>query len=275
MSAKWSGWECLGGVLTSAPAVASWGANRLDVFVSGTDNGIWHKWYDGTKWRGFEPLAGLSASGPGAMGRAPNLIDVFVEGPDNAVMQKSFNGTSWGSWNAISPAGTFVDAPSACLFNTDLFVAGRGVNNLPVYLYYDTSWHGPLLLPSGTAFFSAPAIVSWGTNRLDIFMRGTDNALWQWFYDGTIHAPLSLGGTLVDSPGASTWGTGRLDVFARGSDNHLYHKWWDSSMGGTWSAWENLGGNIISGPAAVSWGPNRIDVFARGVDNQLWHKWWG
>ena len=41
-------WESLGGVLTSEPVAVAWGENRLDVFVRGTDNALWHKWWDGT-----------------------------------------------------------------------------------------------------------------------------------------------------------------------------------------------------------------------------------
>lgn len=44
-AATWSGWESLGGTLTSAPAAVSWGPNRIDVFVKGTDNALWHKWW--------------------------------------------------------------------------------------------------------------------------------------------------------------------------------------------------------------------------------------
>jgi hypothetical protein len=43
----WSGWESLGGVLRSDPDAVSWGEQRIDVFVRGTDRRLWHKWYDG------------------------------------------------------------------------------------------------------------------------------------------------------------------------------------------------------------------------------------
>ena len=43
--AVWSGWEDLGGILTSEPAAVSWGPGRIDTFVRGTDNHMWHKWY--------------------------------------------------------------------------------------------------------------------------------------------------------------------------------------------------------------------------------------
>src|SRR5205807_453810 len=37
----WSAWENLGGTLTSAPTAVSWGsANRIDVFVKGSDNAL-------------------------------------------------------------------------------------------------------------------------------------------------------------------------------------------------------------------------------------------
>ena len=36
------------GVFDSAPAVASWGKHRLDVFVKAADNLLWRKWWDGT-----------------------------------------------------------------------------------------------------------------------------------------------------------------------------------------------------------------------------------
>jgi hypothetical protein len=45
-----SRWESLGGVATSDISVVSRGPGRLDVFVRGTDNAIWHKWLEGTEW---------------------------------------------------------------------------------------------------------------------------------------------------------------------------------------------------------------------------------
>jgi hypothetical protein len=86
------GTESLGGALTSDPTVSSWGANRLDVFARGTDNALWHKWWDGSAWRGWESLGGVLTSGPGAVSWGPNRIDVFVRGTDNAIWHKWWNG---------------------------------------------------------------------------------------------------------------------------------------------------------------------------------------
>src|SRR2546430_9710882 len=41
---NWSGWAGLGGGLSSAPAVASNADGRMEVFVRGTDNALYHIW---------------------------------------------------------------------------------------------------------------------------------------------------------------------------------------------------------------------------------------
>src|SRR6266851_1111660 len=78
----WSGWEDLGGVITSGVGAASWAANRLDCFVKGQNNHMWHKWWNGSAWSGWEELERLG--GPGGchrrqahrcrMGTQPNRL---------------------------------------------------------------------------------------------------------------------------------------------------------------------------------------------------------
>jgi hypothetical protein len=85
---NWSGWENLGCCIASDPDVASWGSTRLDVFGQGTDNALYHKWWDGTGWSGWENLGCCIASGPGAVSRGSGHIDVFGQGTDNALYHK-------------------------------------------------------------------------------------------------------------------------------------------------------------------------------------------
>ena len=54
----WSGWEGLGGIITSTPSATSWGPDRIDVVARGTDSAAWHRWWDGARWLGFAPLGG-------------------------------------------------------------------------------------------------------------------------------------------------------------------------------------------------------------------------
>jgi len=83
----WLGWESLGGVLTSAPSVSSWSSGRLDTFVRGTDNALWHKWFQ-NGWSGWESLGGVLTSAPGAVSWGSNRIDVLARGTDNAMWHK-------------------------------------------------------------------------------------------------------------------------------------------------------------------------------------------
>ena len=123
-------------------------------------------------------------------------------------------------------------------------------------------------LASGTG----PAVCAQDANSLDVFAKGTDNALWHKHYQsGSGWSDWeSLGGYLTSSPAAVSWGPGRIDVFVRGTDGALYHQGYN----GAWSGWESLGGQIApnTGPAAGSWRLGRFDVFVDGMNGALYHQ---
>ncbi len=97
---------------------------------------------------------------------------------------------------------------------------------------------------------TAPTVVSWGSDRLDVFVLGTDSALYHKWWDGSAWGPSVtgyeyLGGVCTDEPRVVSWGTNRLDVFVTGTDKQLYHKWWDgSNWGPSVTGYEPLGGVI-------------------------------
>jgi hypothetical protein len=96
---------------------------------------------------------------------------------------------------------------------------------------------------------NTPAVVSWGADRLDIFVVNYDRALYHKWWDGNSWRPMMAGweyqGGIVDVPTAVSWAPNRLDVFAVGTDLALYHKWWDgNSWGPSVTDWESLGGTI-------------------------------
>ncbi len=110
-SGRWSRWENLGGVLTSAPAVSSWAPNRLDTFVKGTDDALWHKWWNGSRWSEWESLGGRLTSAPGAVSWGNNRIDVFARGTDNAMWHIWWNGSRWSEWESLG--GVLTSSPAA------------------------------------------------------------------------------------------------------------------------------------------------------------------
>jgi peptidoglycan hydrolase-like protein with peptidoglycan-binding domain len=125
---------------------------------------------------------------------------------------------------------------------------------------------------------SEPAAISWGNKRIDVFMQGTDKALWhQWVANGRWENGERLDGPLDDiitsAPAAASEAEGQLSLFVRGSDNAL---WFRRFAGGIWQPWESLaeppGVVVTSAPAAASWGAGRLDVFVQGSDNNLWHR---
>jgi hypothetical protein len=164
-------------MLKPAISVASWGANRLDIFALGTDNAMYHKAYR------------------------------FV---------LSAEATNW--------------FPSP------------------------TTWE-----PLGGTFISAPAVTAWGSNRLDIFALGTDQALYHKAWDGD-WAPSQMdweprGGALNCQPAVASWGTNRLDILGLGTDNSMYRMAWD---GRSWGSWEALSGTFNPAPRPNSM-PTELD----------------
>jgi hypothetical protein len=75
---------------------------------------------------------------------------------------------------------------------------------------------------------SGPAAASWAEDRLDVFVKGTDNAVWHLWWDGAWNGWESLGGTINHTPAAVSWGRDRIDVFGCGTDNHTWHRWYRS-----------------------------------------------
>ena len=274
----------------SSQPVVSWGPNRLDTFVLGTDRALYHKWWNGSAWgpsvTGYERQGGVCTSVPQAVSWGPNRLDVFVTGTDSALYHKWWNGSAWG------PSLTgYENMGGVCV--GDPRIVSWGANRLDVFVLgtdralYHKAWNGSNWLPSVTGYenlggvcVGQPEIVAWGKDRLDIFVIGTDKALYHKWWNGTAWGPSAtgyerLGGVCTSAPRAVAWGPNRLDVFVTGTDGALYHKWWNgASWGPSLTGFERLGGVCTEVPEVVAWGPNRLDIFVIGTDSALYHKWW-
>jgi hypothetical protein len=71
---------------------------RLDVFAVGTDNALWHEWYDGGYWSNSQSLGGKLTSSPAAVSWGVGRIDVFARGGDGAVWQEFYATPYWYNW---------------------------------------------------------------------------------------------------------------------------------------------------------------------------------
>jgi hypothetical protein len=177
--------------------LASWGAGRLDVFVRGTDGGLYHKYCTSvaacaqrsTGWSAWERRGtGTFWGKPAAVARQAGLIDVFVHGEDNYLWGISYNNL-WGSFYQVPNLGALW-------------------GNTP-------------------ASASSPAASSWGVNRVDVFFRGADSRLQQKNWNGTAWTgAIGLGGILTGDPSAfSRLGEQRINIVAPNTDHGVRGVW--------------------------------------------------
>jgi peptidoglycan hydrolase-like amidase len=276
------------GTLTAGPAAVAargpWGA--IDVFVRGTDGGIWSTTQSAGSWSLWKPLGappGGTKDEPAAVSWAHNRIDLFVRGADDRLWQRFTldAGATWSPW--LQPVGTSgvlaagPDVTSRAPGSLDVVVTGS--DGLVYQRFYGPpGWNEawiPLAGPPSGPVAGRTSVASWGGGRLDVFARGADNRLWQRFWHGTgwspwIQPPGTEGGTLASAPDVVSWGTGHLSVFVRGTDGGLYTTGHGS---GGWSAWARLGAPhdaLVGPPGATSVGLNSLDVFIRGTDNRAY-----
>jgi endoglucanase len=262
--------------LASGPGVASWGPGRLDVFVRGSDNALWHRYYaSAIGWSGWTSLGGQLASDPAAVSWGYGRLDIFAQGNDNALHHIYYDASAggWSGW--YSHGGVLASGPDVTSWGSGrLDVFYRAADNTLGHIFYASSigaWSSESR--HGGNLASDPAAVSWGFGRIDVVARASDNSVSHLDYDaskGGWSGWSSIGGTVTSGPAMSSWGSGRLDVFARGSDNALWHAY----FAGTWSGWTSLGNQLTSDPGAVSWGGGRIDVFAAGSPSTLLHRYY-
>lgn len=268
----------------AAPAVASWGKNRLDIFGRGLDKAAFHKawaqaWHPSTT--AWEALGG-GFTGPLAVASwGTDRLDIFGVGLDKAMWHKAWAQRwhpSQAGWESIG--GGFISPPTVASWGADrLDIFALGLDQAVWHKAWAQRWHPSQTdwEPLGGKFISQPAVTSWGPERLDIFGVGLDKAMYHKAWANSWHPSPGwefLGGGFTSPPAVCSWGPDRLDIFALGLDGSMWHKAWAQRWFPSQEGWEPLGGKFLSPPAVVSWGPNRIDIFAIGLDGAMYHKAW-
>jgi hypothetical protein len=177
---SWSAWTSLGGQLASGtgPAAYSSGAGHLDVFVEGTDGALYHKSYTGT-WSGWQSLGGSLTSSPAATSTSAGVIDVFAHGTDGAIWQKTTTngGSSWSNWASLGGQIASGTGPAACSWGSRLGLFVEGTNGALYQKTWTGSWSNWMSL--GGSLTSSPAAASPTSGVFDVFVRGTDGAVWE------------------------------------------------------------------------------------------------
>jgi hypothetical protein len=257
----------------AAPAVASWGKDRIDIFGRGLDRAAFHKawaqaWFPSlVAWEALDggftgPLAVLSWG--------PDRLDIFGIGLDQAMWHKAWAQAWHPGQTAWEPnCGRFLSPPAVASWGPErLDIFALGLDQAVWHKAWAQRWHPSQndWEPLGGKFISRPAVASWGPGRLDIFGVGLDKAMFHKAWDNGWHpSPVGwefLGGGFTSPPAVCSWGPDRLDIFALGLDQAVWHKAWAQRWHPSQNDWEPLGGKFIGPPAVASWGPGRIDILA-------------
>ena len=272
-------WAGLGGSIQGKAAVGRNADGRLEAFVRGADNGLWHAWQTsaGGAWSGWSSLGGAIQSNPSVVANADGRLEIFVAGMDGGLWHiwQNAAGGSWSGWSSLG--GSIQSDPSAVM-NADgrLEVLAEGGNSALWDIYESTPGGGWSSWNSlGGSLTSRPTAVKNADGRLEVFARGGDGGLWhvwQNWAGGSWSGWGSLGGSIVGSPAVGMDTDGRLEAFVVGTNGAL----WDiyqTAADGAWASWTSLGGSVSSNAAVGVDADGRLEVFVRGGDNGLWHVW--
>jgi hypothetical protein len=221
----------LGGVLTSGPAAVTMtepDAPELRWWwwlARGRDNAIWYRsWYNISPTPGqWYSLGGRALGAPTAScaDRLPGGRPiVWVRGGDGALWRRTIEGP-WqrlGGRLASDPAavpGTEAGCPAV----EDVFALGT---DLAVWEHVNGAWHR-----IGGKSSVAPAAAQGANGDTDLFVRGTDNALWMTAREhgtSTWSAWRRVGGALTSPPSAYRFPPDtERSVFVLGSDGNIWH----------------------------------------------------
>ncbi len=217
-------------------------------------------------------------------------LDVFVLGSNHNVYLKNqpfASANELGDWTDWQSLGCCFDSDPAAVSwssgRTDLFV--RSMDGVIAWRTWTrtaggtwSDWTDIEEPSAGVA--SAPAVASSGPGRLDVFVRGNNNRLYQRTLDGNWSDWTKVDDLLfVGKPAAASTGKGRMDVVAADDEQTIHHWTYD----GTWQRVQlDAPIETESSPAlAASAGKLSLYVRARGThrlyenifDGATWGEW--
>lgn len=199
---RWtSGWQSLGGEVTSDPSLTCQRDGTARVFVRGSDGAVWTRTTrPNDSWRS---IGGVIDGAPDAAAGPGGRIDVVARGTDGMVWHNVYAGDDWLGWTSLNvPTAT---APAVASPAQERVVVVTTLANGAVQsgtLTHDrTLTVAPL---SGGIVHGAPDASSAGDGRMIVVARGTDDGVWMASHDGTSWGDWApLGGQINADPGST------------------------------------------------------------------------
>jgi hypothetical protein len=215
----WGAWAPVDGLAAgSGPAALAFGTS-LYLFARGQDGAVWWNVLLPTgNWFGWRSLGGQVTSAPGAGFRyGTTTIDLAARGTDNQLHHRSLvAGQDWSAWEPLG--GNLGSAPAVVGFSTlgsiDVFVRDNAGQVVQRY-WLDGTWHD--WGNAGGTSVGAPAATFAHPDRLDIYVRGTDNGLYYHEHRtaGTAWSAVDASTPLSSAPAATSDAPGHELIFAR------------------------------------------------------------
>jgi hypothetical protein len=257
-SGSWDNWNVLPGATCDSPAAVVCN-NELHIVVRGLDwSTLWYGYVnltDGT-FSGWTMLDGSTPSAPSLTSNG-TILCLAVRGWDNATYYRYNIGGSWGSWSVI-PGGATVDSPAAVMLGNNLYIVVRGMDGTSIWQTIIRTTDGTVVKGwtriSGTTPSKPVLAVAFGSNKLYLGIRGSDDGIYYRSYDVLTDSwdPLwsKLPGSTIDGPGAAVAGDW-LQVTVRGSDGStIWHGHIDLTSG-IFSGWTPVTGSTPSAPTVT------------------------
>jgi hypothetical protein len=281
------------GDLTPAVAAQQDGP-QVDVVVRGANGRIYRtsRPSPGLSWSAWELLGALpeeAASNPTAVWRSASgqlQLEVLVRSRDKRYWRNFWRLGTWSGWQLVGDgtdqlqSSPSADGPASGQLHT-VYTALGGPSVKQRYLVDGSPWQlFDLGAPSGVGVASNPAGLWWaGDNKYDVFVRGTDNVIYnrEWNSVSGWHPSwFSVGVSSQVQPAAAALGISSLYViFVPVGGTTIQYRSFVDGLG--WQPVVDLGAPTPSGAVAAAtggWcnGGTHFDVATRGSDNYLYVK---
>ncbi|GAA1972858.1 hypothetical protein [Kitasatospora viridis] len=223
----------------ATPVVATAGDGTTTVFVRGSANGLFRRDRDPDtgQWGQWADTGGRTDGIPSVGRRLDGRLEVFARRASGHLWHQAQGDWGWGAWDDMgTPPGTTVAGTAAVVTDDN----------------------------TATSADSGGLVQANADGRLELFVRGADNAIWhraQVAPNGKAWSPWEQlgGGPWAGAPAAVVTGSGRIALVARTPDGHLEAT--GQKQPGTqhnalppdnWTAWTDLGGGYVSNPALAT-----------------------
>lgn len=275
---------------------------RLELFVKGGDNGIWHNRETSPgsdAWSGWASLGNGGAGTPNVGVNDDGRLEVF-DINDQGNCWHCWQLTASGAWTTMNPmGGASILRPDAAVA-----VAANSDGSLVVFaldqtagLWMDTqsgNWPGWSNLLK-TSVLSNPAVIRTQDGLVRLFMLfvaptnefgtlanvGTLNQQVQsnntsWTQVTVVGNPDAIQhlGTSHSRPCVEVDANGLIAVAVLDDDGQCWITTQSAVSSSSWKNWTFTGGgNFTGNPCIARNDDGRLELFTRGNDNALWHNW--